>query len=195
MRRIVALIGALTLVASLPACTQDSNSVAAQAKAGDQKGYISGDGTIERIPADSRDEPVTLEGTTLDGDQWSASTARGKVVVINVWGSWCPPCQAEAPELNAVMTAYADAGRPVVFMGINERDNPASARAAEKSFPVEFPSLDNSGGLLLLQLQGKASTTPGTLVLDTEGRIAARVGGGTTKATLTGLVDDVLAES
>lgn len=179
----------------LGACTSDPDSVAAQAQAGDRKGYISGDGSIEKIAEKDRAEPVTLEGETLDGDQWSAAGARGKVVVINVWGSWCPPCEAEAPELNAVMKSFAEGGEPVEFMGINERDNPDSGRAAEKSFPVEFPSLDNSGGLLLLQLQGKASTTPGTLVLDQQGRIAARIGGGTTQATLSGLVDDVLAES
>ena len=186
-RRVVGAVATLVSIVVLAGC---SGSPAT----GD-KGYVDGSGIITRLAPEDRERPGEVRGETLEGKQLPLADYRGRVVVLNVWGSWCPPCEAEAPDLNAVMTEFAAAKKPVVFMGINERDNPDSGRAAEKSFPVEFPSLDNSGGLLLLQLQGKASTIPGTLVLDAKGRIAARIGGGTTQSTLTGLVDDVLAES
>lgn len=74
-------------VLALGACSSDPNSIAEQAKRGDQKGYIAGNGAIEQIPADQRLKPITLEGTTLQGQQWSSASARGKdVVVINLWG-------------------------------------------------------------------------------------------------------------
>jgi hypothetical protein len=70
--------------------------VAAQAKAGDQKGYVSGDGAVEKIPAAKRGAPVKLKGALLDGSGWDIASTRGKVLVRNVWRSWCAPCVAEA---------------------------------------------------------------------------------------------------
>lgn len=90
-------------VVALGACSSDPNSIAQQAKQGDQKGYIAGNGAIEQIPVAQRLKPITLEGTTLDGKDWSSTTARGKdVVVVNLWGSWCPPCITEIPEFEKV---------------------------------------------------------------------------------------------
>ena len=108
---------ALTLVlavVALGACSSDPNSIAQQAKQGDQKGYIAGNGAIEQIPVAQRLKPITLEGTTLDGKDWSSTTARGKdVVVVNLWGSWCPPCITEIPELEKVWPEVQAAKKPV----------------------------------------------------------------------------------
>ena len=60
---------------------------------------------------------------------------------------------------------------------------------------MTYPSLSDESGVQILNLQGKAPSVPTTLVLDTKGRIAARVNGAVTEITLTGLIDDVLAES
>ena len=60
---------------------------------------------------------------------------------------------------------------------------------------LTYPSLTDESGLLILELQGKAPTVPTTLVLDPQGRIAARIAGTATEVTLTGLIDDVLAEA
>lgn len=190
-RALPALACAVALVVS--GCANDPNSVAAQAKAGDRKGYVSGDGTIERIPVDQRAEPVDLDGTTLDGAAWSSRSTRGKVLVVNVWGSWCPPCVAEAPDLQRVWAELSSAKAPVEFIGIDSREDVASGRAFVKSRNITYPSLTDQSGVLILALQGKATTTPSTLVLDTDGRIAARVSGAVNATTLRGLIDDVLA--
>ena len=190
-RLVVAL--AVGLVA-LSACSADNGSIADEARSGNRQGYVSGDGSIETIAAAKRGRPVELSGETLDGDAWSAADARGKVVVLNVWATWCPPCEAEAPELKKAAEAVAADGKPVVFMGINTRDNAASGRATIKRQGIPYPSLDDREGLMVLALQGKAPTPPTTLVLDRQGRIASRVVGEVTAPTLTGLVDDALAE-
>ena len=194
MPRALAALAAPLLVLGLSACSQDSNSIAAQAKDGSRKGYISGDGAIEQIPTADRKAAVGLEGETLDGKPWSVKDATGQVVVLNVWASWCAPCQAEAPALEQTWQTFSKADKPVQFMGINTRDNPASGIATAKKHGLTYPSLSDESGVLILSLQGKVSAPPTTLVLDKTGRIAARVNGQVSATTLTGLVDDVLAK-
>lgn len=188
------LIIALT---SLGACSTDPNSIAGQAKAGDGKGYVAGDGRVEQLTPAKREAPIALSGTTVDGTSWSmAADAPGKVVVVNVWGSWCPPCVEEQPRLQEVWAGLQAAQKPVAFIGIDTLEGPETGAAFMRANTVTYPSLSNpaSGGQPLLALQGKSSATPSTLVLDTQGRIAARVLGATTVGTLSALVDDVLAE-
>ena len=198
-RRRGAFVAACALGLSLltAACNDDANSVASQAMAGDGKGYVAGDGTVEQLAVADRGAAVSLGGTTVDGNSWStAADAPGKVVVVNVWGSWCAPCVDETPHLQQVWQSYSTAGKPVAFVGIDIKESAATAAAFLKANSVTYPSLSDSGsgGQPMLALQGKAAATPSTLVLDRQGRIAARVLGATTVSTLTGLVDDVLAE-
>ncbi len=191
LRAVAALAAGLL---ALSACSGGGGGIADEARSGNRQGYVSGDGSIETIAAAERGAPVELSGDTLDGEPWSAADVRGKVVVLNVWATWCPPCEAEAPELKKAAEAVEADGKPVVFMGINTRDNAASGRATIKRQGIPYPSLDDREGLLILALQGKAPTPPTTLVLDRRGRIASRVVGEVTAPTLTGLVDDALAE-
>jgi thiol-disulfide isomerase/thioredoxin len=187
-------VGALC-IGGVAACSADANSIAAQAKSGDGKGFISGDGTIERVALDQRSAPLALSGTTLDGAEWNVADAKDKVLVLNVWGQWCGPCVAEMPHLQQVWSQLSAAGKPVQLMGINYRDGVETARAFLRANKITYPSLEDDGGRTLLALRGKANTTPTTLVLDRQGRIAARVSGPVTAATLSGLVNDVLGEA
>ncbi|GAA4119329.1 TlpA disulfide reductase family protein [Knoellia locipacati] len=187
-------VASVAALLALGACSSDPNSIAEQAKKGDQKGYIAGDGTIEQIPVDQRLDPITLEGETLDGRQWSSTRERGKqVVVVNMWASWCGPCLVEIPHLEKVWTDVQAAGKPVQFMGINFRESPERAAAAADKAKMTYPSLSDESGVLILAFGRQApTTTPSTLVLDTQGRVAARASGPVSETTLRGLVDDVL---
>jgi thiol-disulfide isomerase/thioredoxin len=185
------VVGASVAIA---ACTPDPNSVAGQAASGDRKGYVSGDGTVTQIEPARRGEPIALKGTLLDGTPWSVEEARGKVVVLNVWGQWCPPCVAEMPILQKSWASLSAAGKPVVFVGLDVRDSPETAASFLTKAQVTFPSLRYDGGVPLLALKGKAPTIPATVVLDAQGRIAARILGPVTEATLGGVVDDALKE-
>jgi thiol-disulfide isomerase/thioredoxin len=138
---------------------------------------------------------LALSGTTLDGASWNVADAKDKVLVLNVWGQWCGPCVAEMPHLQQVWSQLSAAGKPVQLMGINYRDGVETARAFLRANKITYPSLEDDGGRTLLALRGKANTTPTTLVLDRQGRIAARVSGPVTAATLSGLVNDVLGEA
>jgi len=188
----VAAAGALVTLAT--ACSSDPNSVADQAKSGDRKGYVAGDGSIEQLPVSDRGESVTLEGTTLEGKPWTSVGKAGTVLVVNVWGSWCPPCIEETPALQKAWETVQAKGKKVEFIGLDKLEGPETGLAFLRANSVTYPSLAYDGGVPLLALQGKASATPTTLVLDGQARIAARVSGPVTSSTLLGLIDDVLAE-
>ena len=150
---------------------------------------------VSEYPADVRGEPVQLSGTTLTDDPLDVGDLRGHVVVINVWGSWCVPCREEAPVLARLSLEYADDG--VRFVGVNVKDNRAAALAFEDKYGIPYASIEDRDGQALLALSQHvpAQAVPVTLVLDTEGRVAARVIGLVRETTLTALLERVLAES
>lgn len=183
----------LTLGAALVlAGCADENSIAEQAKQGTQQGYVSGDGSVQAIAPDEREVTLDIEGTTLEGQEWRSQDLRGSVVVVNVWGSWCGPCQAEAPDLQAAYEHFEGSGEPVEFIGVNHRDSVDTALAFQRAEGIGYPSLRDDGQTLL-DLEGLANARPSTLVLDTQGRLAARVLGQVDEPTLRGMVEDVLA--
>ncbi|WP_446666200.1 TlpA family protein disulfide reductase [Flexivirga sp. B27] len=189
-RTISALALACVAALGLTACSSDGNSISKQANQGSDKNYLAGDGTLAQLSPSQRGKPVTLTGKLLDGKAWSTKDHSGKVIVVNVWGSWCPPCKAETPDLQKAWTKLKKKG--VLMIGIDRQEGPQTAAAYLRSAGVTYPSLRDDGGAALVALQGKASATPSTLVLDKQHRIAARVSGPTTDTTLIGLVDDVL---
>lgn len=132
-----------------------------------------------------------VAGKTVDGQMLDLAELRGHVVVLNVWGSWCAPCRAEAPDLAAISSETQSRG--VRFVGIDVRDNPAAARAFASKYEITYPSLDDQNGLILAQFTGiiPVSAVPSTLVVDKFGVIRGRVVGRITRSTLLGLVEDV----
>jgi thiol-disulfide isomerase/thioredoxin len=151
--------------------------------------------TVTVVPADARTEPVEVAGTSLIGEPVSSATYRGAPAVLNVWGSWCAPCRTEAPVLRSVSADYA--ARGVRFLGIDVKDNPAAALSFERRYGIDYPSLDDRTGAATRALAEHlpAATVPATLVLDRQGRVAARVLGAVEESTLRALVDDVLEEA
>lgn len=131
-----------------------------------------------------------IEGKAVDGQMLDLADLRGHVVVLNVWGSWCAPCRAEAPDLAAISKETESRG--VRFVGIDVRDNPAAARAFARSYGITYPSFDDQNGLVLAQFTGiiPVSAVPSTLVVDKSGVIRARVVGQVDGSTLRGLIQD-----
>lgn len=154
----------------------------------------SGD-VIQQFTAGERQrvEPFTVE--LLDGGEFDGASLVGGVTVVNVWGSWCGPCREEAPVLARVAR---DTEGEVQFLGINVRDNPDAARAFERSFDIPYPSVvpgDSSEALLAFDGLLASAAVPSTVVVDTDGAVAARVVGKISEPTLRGLVEDVLEEN
>ena len=195
----VAATSALVVALLLPGCgSQIAVRTAPAGSYGDGAlGPVAGEdiatGLTRWSPAD-RPRLPRLRGRTLDGTWLDVSEWRGRVVVVNTWGSWCGPCRAEAPDLRRVSQESLTAG--VRFVGIDTRDNDAAAREFTREFAISYPSLVDRDGRVMLEFGPTipVSAVPTTVVVDARGRIAARVIGAVTYPTLRGLVDDTLAE-
>jgi thiol-disulfide isomerase/thioredoxin len=134
-----------------------------------------------------------IVGADLEGGSVDVSNWRGKVVVINVWGSWCPPCRVETPELNKVALENAD---DVEFLGIAVRESATASLAFARKFDVPYPSISDPSSALLTRFAEPlpAVAIPTTYVLDRQGRVAVRVLDRITYATLSALIEDVQAD-
>jgi thiol-disulfide isomerase/thioredoxin len=150
-------------------------------------------GTVEQVPAAQRKSPLTVSGTTLGGAALSTASFRGQVVVLNYWGSWCGPCVSETPQLRTAWNQLK--GKGVRFLGLDSQEGAQTGAAFMAANGLGYPSLRWDGGTFLFQLKGKVPAPPVTIVLDQQGRLAARVLGEVDATTLVGLVDDVGAGS
>jgi thiol-disulfide isomerase/thioredoxin len=161
---------------------------------GTKGGYVSGDGSITTVPPSKRKPAPELSGKDLEGGQISADQFKGKTIVVNVWGSWCPPCRKEAPALIEVSRTLKPEG--VEFLGIDVREEPSPAKAFTDRLKVPYPSISDESGKLLVGFNSSLPTIaiPTTYVIDTEGRVAARILDEVTVKTLTDVVTDVLEE-
>ena len=190
------VLAAMTLVAALllAGCTS-SDSLAQQYRDGSEKGYIAGDFQIVEIPDADRGEPVVFEGVTETGETVSSDDYRGGVLVVNFWYAACAPCRVEAPHLVALHEQFAPQG--VRFLGVNVRDTVTTAQAFERTFEIPYPSIEDARGDVLLNMTDYVppQAVPSTLVLDVEGRVAARVLGAVEESTLRALLTTVVDEA
>ncbi|AXK33080.1 TlpA family protein disulfide reductase [Streptomyces armeniacus] len=138
--------------------------------------FVQGTGQVTTVPEGKRKAVPDISGETVDGGELKLSSYRGKIVVLNVWGSWCAPCRAEAPHLAKVAKETEDKG--VQFIGINTRDlDKANAKAFERTYGIDYPSLYDPSGKQILRFPENSlspQTIPSTLVLDRNGKIAVR---------------------
>ena len=187
MRRLAVAFALLSAGALLSACS----SSAADSGAGGESGFVGGDGSIVVIEPDSRDTAPELVGTTLDDEEFRLADYRGDVVVLNVWASWCAPCRAEAPELQEVWEEFD--GQGVQFIGLNTRDAQTAARGFVETMGITFPSVQDADGRLQLLFSDSLppQAIPSTLIIDRDGRVAARALGKVRAGTLRGMIDEV----
>ncbi|MFC8708492.1 TlpA family protein disulfide reductase [Streptomyces sp. NPDC057197] len=158
--------------------------------------FITGSDGIATVKKGDRKPAPELSGKTIDGKELDLASYKGKVVVLNVWGSWCSPCRAEAP--NLVKVAGDTAAEGVRFVGINTRDTSTQpAQQFEKSYAVPYPSLYDPTGKLMLRFKKgtlNPQAIPSTLVIDRDGNIAARALQALSEEKLRKMLDPVLAE-
>ena len=184
LRRVV-LAGAMVLLMS--ACSGPLNA--------SNNDTDSGPRFVTLVSKSDRKVAPVLRGEDLNGEALSTSDFAGKVIVVNLWGQWCVPCRAEAPVLKVVADEYAS--RNVQFVGIVNKSDPQAAKAFNSSVGITYPSFADQGGALELSFRKSLPTTaiPTTWVLDSQGRVAARIiDPDLSKSTLSGVLDEVVGD-
>lgn len=172
--------GGTGLYAPTPVVTLSASAPASDARVG-----------TEVIPADER-EPLTIAGLDTDGSPLSSADHLGDVVVVNAWASWCAPCREELPLLTQAHESFLDEG--VIFLGLNVLDDPIGAAGLIASSP--YPSIFDRDGALMATVPGvPPRSIPSTVVIDRQGRLAARIIGPVQPGQLEPLLAELAAEA
>ncbi|MET9346755.1 TlpA family protein disulfide reductase [Streptomyces termitum] len=193
-RRVLATAGALSAALVLSAC---GGGDADDTSGGGNTNFVTSKGGVSTAAKGERAGINTIAGETLDGTKLDVADLKGKVVVLNAWGSWCGPCRAEAPHFAKAAEAYK--GKDVAFVGLNTRDfNKQQALTFEEDYKVPYPSLYDPDGKLILFGFPKGTLSlkgiPSTVVLDKEGKIAARALMALDETKLRSMIDPLLQE-
>ncbi|MER5970188.1 TlpA disulfide reductase family protein [Streptomyces sp. NPDC002055] len=158
--------------------------------------FVAGTGGIDTAKKADRQPLPDISGTTLDGKKLNLADYKGKLLVINVWGSWCSPCRLEMPHL--VKVAKATKADGVEFVGINVRDpNKPPAVKFQKEFGVPYPSLYDPVGKLMLRFPAGSlnpKAIPSTVIVDRDGKVAARALKALSEDELRKALDPLIAE-
>ncbi|MCP9945070.1 TlpA family protein disulfide reductase [Streptomyces somaliensis] len=192
-RGILLTAGALAAALALTAC---GGSPKGTSGGGGNTNFVTDVDGIATLPKGKRPAPSGLAGETLRGDRLDVADLKGRVVVLNLWGDWCNPCRAEAPHFAKVAGDLKPRG--VEFVGINTRSNRGKSIRFEEDFGIPYPSLYDRYGKIVLNGFPKGTVQPqaipSTVVLDRDGRIAARVLKAVSEKELRSMIAPVLAE-
>lgn len=191
LRSAAALAGAAALALALSAC-----SGGAKASGGNGTNFVGGSGKISKVAKGDRLAAPAISGDSVDGKPLNLADYKGKVVVLNVWGSWCDPCRAEAPHLAKV--ANETKAKGVEFLGLDTREHSrVEPKGFETNFGIPYPSFYDPDGKLTLKFP-KGSLNPqgipNTLIIDRDGRIAVRILQAVGEDTLHEALDPIVAE-
>lgn len=191
LRRASAAVAAVAFAITLSACTSQDAGTQAYLN-GEDPGYITSDGAIAEFPEEQRGDPVDFAGVDQEGETIDSEQLRGDVVVVNFWYAACGPCRVEAPYLEEVYEDHKDDG--VAFVGVNTSDLADTAKSFMVDYDVTYPSIiDQQDGAAkrAFALATPINSTPTTLVLDKEGRVAARILGAIDSASV---LDTIVTE-
>ena len=147
------------------------------------------------IAPEERGAPVEFAAELFDGSPVTGASLRGAPALLNFWYAACAPCRVEAPHLVALHEQFEPQG--VRFLGVNVRDTATTAQAFERTFEIPYPSVEDARGEVLLNMTDHVppQAVPSTLVLDAQGRVAARVLGAVEESTLRALLTTVVDEA
>ena len=109
----------------------------------------------------------SYSATSVTGDSVSLAGLRGKVVLMNVWATWCGPCRQEIPELRALHSAYKDKGLEIVGVSLDAEGSDDAIRAFTQDFKMDYAIWRDPHEVV--QTTFKMSGVPATFLIDRQG--------------------------
>lgn len=182
---VLALVVGASLVLAFAGCSPGAStadgSAGGSADGRGERGSVGG--AAEVIPAVDRKPAPAMSGRTLTGDAFDLSSIRGRPAVVNFWASWCGPCRAETRALVEMAQTHPE----VAFIGVNrEADGSSAARAFVRDNAVRYPNIVDERGTVAARWN--VPGLPTTFVLDSDGRIAARLFSAVTSESLNAVI-------
>jgi peroxiredoxin len=192
-RTLAAAAVAAVLGLALASCSGGTNAV--DQSSGGQYRYVQQTKKGDLIPVASRKAAGAVTGTLMGGAAYALSSDAGQVVVLNYFASWCPPCQTETPQFDAVYRQRKGLG--VTFVGVDAKDSPKSAAASwVQDKGITFPVLYDPNAHTALQVGGVPIVTlPATILIDKQGKVAAVYQSSLLPADLDPLLDQLVKET
>ena len=140
-------------------------------------------------PVEGRKTAANFTLETLDGKEWNFAEHRGKVVVVNYWATWCPPCRVETPGLVSFADEYKSRGVEMVGVTVDEDLSlvPPFAESYEIKYPILKAGFDPNAG-------SDGMALPTTFLYDKKGNLAKKYTGIVLESTLKSDVDALLSE-
>lgn len=186
-------VALLLAAAGLAGCSGGKDAV--DQSSGNQFRYVQATDKGSVIEAAKRKQAGPVAGNLLSGGEYRLSDDRGKVVVLNFFASWCPPCQTETPQFDSIYRERKSSG--VRFVGMDVKD---PSRSAAQSWledkKVTFPVVYDEAARSAIQLGDvPMAALPSTVVIDKQGRVAAVYVGSVLPADLTPALDQLVREA
>ncbi len=152
-------------------------------------GTEDGSATVNVPNPGGRKPMVEVASTDLNGHPWKLADRRGRVVLINVWASWCPPCRQETPGFVDLAAEYE--GKPFEIVGVSMDDDAEPVRRFIREFRVPYTVVMPSQGS---PLSAAVESLPTSFLVDREGRVAKVYVGAVGERRLRSDVDRLLSE-
>jgi thiol-disulfide isomerase/thioredoxin len=191
-RPVTRAVAAVVVAATVGVAACGGGGTAQDSAVGNGSSFVSGSYSTT-VYGRSGPAAPDISGTLLTGGRFRLAADRGSVVVMNFWGSWCTPCREEAPALAALARKFSSG---VTFVGVDIRDDPASAEAFMRTFRIGYPSLNDPNDEIALDFNGTVppASIPTTLVIGRSGHIAARIVGTSSYDGLAALITQISGE-
>lgn len=184
--RVRVATSALLTILALAGCTAGTGDSGYRFKTANKVG--------ETIESARRATPGSFTGDLLDGGRYRSADDSGKVVLINFWAEWCPPCAVELPDLDHVYRSFAN--KAVDFVGIDTKDDRGRASGFVSTHHISFPTVYDERAEIALHLGNlPVQGLPFSVLLDKHGRVAAVYQGRLQPEDIAPVLDELLAET